>query len=157
MTPGQLQREIGKAGPFDSAAQEAFLNITRTHAVLAADIKAAFREHNLSESGYNVLRILRGSGPDGRPSQRIAPDMVVQVPDITRLVDRLETQGLVERRRCEVDRRIVYVVITQQGLDLLGSLDEPLMKLHRDQLAHMTDDELLQLSELLAKARTRPE
>lgn len=153
MSPSQLQREIGKTSPFSSPAQEAYLNVVRTAASMAAEYKCLFRSFGLSESGYNVLRIVQGSGDHGRPSQRIAPDMVVQVPDVTRLVDRLENQGLVERCRCDRDRRVVYVKITEQGRDLLRRIEEPLNSLHRTQLEHMTDADLEQLSELLSKAR----
>ena len=68
-------------------------------------------------------------------------------------MDRLEKQGLVQRRRCDRDRRVVYVAITDKGLSVLEEIERPLNDLHRSQLEHMTDDELAQLSELLVKAR----
>jgi DNA-binding MarR family transcriptional regulator len=102
-----------------------------------------------------VLRILRGSGDDGRPATEIGPDMVVRVPDVTRLVDRLERDGYVERTRCSRDRRVVWVCITQAGLDLLKTLDPAVLDLHKAQLGHLTQKELSTLSRLLTKARHR--
>jgi DNA-binding MarR family transcriptional regulator len=82
--------------------------------------------------------------------------MISHLPDITRLVDRLEAAGLVARSRTREDRRLVLIRITEKGLALLAGLDEPLMELHRRQLAHFTPDELTELNRLLVKAR-RPD
>ena len=67
--------------------------------------------------------------------------MVNRVPDITRLVDRMEKIGLVKRRHFPSDRRVVLVQITQKGSDLLEELDEPVLQLHRNQLGHLTESE----------------
>ena len=76
------------------------------------------------------------------PCQEIAARMVSQTPDVTRLVDRLESAGLVARSRTQVDRRLVLVRITPAGVDLLAGLDAPVLDLHRRQMAHMDPDEL---------------
>jgi DNA-binding MarR family transcriptional regulator len=103
-----LQTEIKKRKPFESAAEEAYLNLLRTTTVLMADFDQLFRQYGVTEQQYNVLRILRGAG-EPLPSLEVASRMITRVPDITRLVDRLETAGLVARRRCTEDRRVVYV------------------------------------------------
>jgi DNA-binding MarR family transcriptional regulator len=82
--------------------------------------------------------------------------MISHLPDITRLVDRLETAGLVERARTQEDRRVVLIRITKKGLRILADLDEPTLELHRRQLGHLTTEEMSELSRLLVKAR-RPE
>jgi DNA-binding MarR family transcriptional regulator len=79
--------------------------------------------------------------------------MITVVPGITGLVDRLENAGLVERKRCDHDRRVIYVAITQKALKVLAEIDDPLEKLHRQTLGHMTAEELSSLSRLLEKAR----
>lgn len=160
-----LQHEIGKRKPFDSPCVEAFLNAIRTASVLEAPVQRLLARHALSTATYNVLRILRGAadphapepGPvPGRTCSEIGRDLVTLVPDVTRLVDRLEKLALVERRRCTEDRRVVYVRITRKGLDLLSKIDAPLLELHESQFAHMTRAELADLSRLLVKAR-RPD
>lgn len=156
-----LAAEIGKSRPFDSPAQEAYLNILRTASRLTAPFEALFKQHDLSESTYNALRILRGgtlgqSPPGKRPCHEIGEHLVARVPDVTRLIDRLESAGLVERSRCNEDRRVVYVAITRRGLDLLARLDRPMMDLHTRQLAHLSRRELAELSRLLVKARSVP-
>jgi DNA-binding MarR family transcriptional regulator len=83
--------------------------------------------------------------------------MITRVPDVTRLVDRLEAAGLVERCRISEDRRVVQVKITRKGLDLLAELDEPLVALNKELMSHMTRAELNDLSRLLVKLRHPPE
>lgn len=147
-----LQTEIRKKRPFDLPEQEAYLNLIRTASILEAPFDALFKGHRLSSAQYNVLRILRGEGSK-MPSLAVAERLVTRVPDITRLVDRLEEAGLVKRERCTEDRRVVYVGITSKGLALLAELDEPVRAMHRAQLAHMSKKDLAELSRLLTLAR----
>jgi DNA-binding MarR family transcriptional regulator len=153
-----LQHELGKRQPFDAPEQEAFLNLIRTASVLTAAFQRLFRAYKLSESTYNALRILRGSTADAeskgtRTCTQIGEHLVAQVPDVTRLIDRLERLGFAERVRCDKDRRVVHVRITRKGLDVLAKLDEPVLELHRAQLGHLSGSELADLSRLLVKAR----
>lgn len=149
-----LAREIGKKRPFEVPEQEAFLNLFRTASVLQGPFEVLLRERGLSGAGYNALRILRGAGEEGRACHEIGCQMVARVPDVTRLVDRLERAGLVERRRSAADRRVVMVAITGAGLELLASLDEPMTRLHREGLGHLSVSELEELNRLLVKARS---
>jgi DNA-binding MarR family transcriptional regulator len=153
-----LQHELRKKHPFDSAEQEAHLSLLRTTSVLAAPFQRLLKEHDLSEATFNVLRILRGGAPTAdaatpRACHEIGDQMVALVPDVTRLVDRLEKLGLAERARCGNDRRVVHVRITRKGMDVLARLDQPTLDLHRAQLSHMKPEELRELTRLLAKAR----
>ncbi|MBL0927377.1 MAG: MarR family transcriptional regulator [Phycisphaerales bacterium] len=147
-----LQHEIGKKTPFDSVEQEAYLNVMRTASLLGGAFEALFKSQGLSESTYNVLRILRGEG-EKMPCLAVAERLIARVPDITRLIDRLEKQGLVARARCEEDRRVVHISITRKGLGVLAKLDGPVLALHRAQLGHLSRGELRSLSELLVRAR----
>ncbi len=147
-----LQDEIKKRNAFESPEQEAFLNLARTTDRLGAEFSKLFKAHGISDSQYNALRILRGAG-EPLPCLEVAGRMIAQVPDITRLVDRLEAAGLVERARTQEDRRVVLIAITPRGLNLLGKLDQPIMALHRKQFRHLTRDEIAELNRLLVKAR----
>jgi DNA-binding MarR family transcriptional regulator len=161
--PESLAAEIKKRQPFDCPAQEAYLNLIRTHSVLLGPIEQLFKQHGISPAKYNILRILRGakitgeSGCHGLPSLEIADRLITRVPDITRLVDGLESDGLVTRTRCTADRRVVYVGITEQGMLILQGLDEPLQKMHQHTMAHLNADELKELNRLLVKARQHHE
>ncbi len=148
----KLQQELRKKRPFESPEQEAMLNILRTHDQFQNRFGILFREYGLTSSQYNVLRILRGEGKP-MPSLEIAQRMIQIVPAITGLIDRLEKQDLVTRRRCVEDRRVVYVEITKEALKILKEMDEPLMDLHKRLTGHLSRTELRELSRLLEKAR----
>jgi DNA-binding MarR family transcriptional regulator len=153
MSRVNLQSEIRKENPFAMPEQEAYLSIVRTATLLSGEFERLFKRYGLSEAAYNALRILRGRGEAGSTCNDLKADLVAQVPDVTRLVDRLERSGLAERCRCQADRRVIYVKITRKGLDLLAKIDRPLLELHRKQLSHMGEKRLRELNRLLVRAR----
>ena len=142
---------------FASPAQEALLNVFATDSWASGEITAAVAEHGITRSQYNVLRILRGHHPSRYTCSEIGCRLLDRTPDVTRLLIRLEKQGLVVRHRAEHDRRVVEVEITTAGLDLLGQLEEPVAKASERITHHLTDDELRTLSVLLEKMRTDQE
>src|SRR6476661_9540501 len=111
-----------------SRQQEGVVEILRTAAYVRRFGMHVFEQHDITPQQYNVLRILRGAGPGGLPTLTIGERMIEQTPGVTRLVDRLERKGLVERKPCPKDRRRVFCVITQKGLGLLTDLDEPVSR-----------------------------
>ena len=147
-----LQTEIKKRQPFDLAEQEAMLNLLRTADQLQIRFARLFRKFGLTPQQYNVLRILRGEGR-ALPILEIASRMITVVPGITGLIDRLESANLVERKRCDHDRRVTYVAIAPRALEMLAEIDEPLKDLHKQTLGHLTPEELTIFSRLLEKAR----
>lgn len=113
-----------------------------------------FKEHGLTPQQYNIVRVLNRPGAeDGIPSLEIAGLMIERLPDITRLVDRIEKLGLATRRRSTKDRRVVYVMATEKARNLFQKLEQPLLDFAEDLLGHLSEDELSQLLTLLAKAR----
>lgn len=147
-----IQDELKKRHPFESLEQEANVNLLRTGDQFSIRIGRLFREHGLTTSQYNVLRILRGEG-NPLPSLEIASRMVQVVPAITGLIDRLEKQELITRQRCTKDRRVVYIDITDKAIGILNQVDEPLVELHRKLSGHLSQNELKELSRLLEKLR----
>ena len=148
-----LRDEIRQRKPFDSLEQEAMLGIERTAAVLMHAFADSLKPHGITPTQYNVLRILRGAGQEGLGRNEIRDRLVSQVPDVTRLLDRLEEGGLVERERAESDRRQVTTRITREGLALLKRLDGPVIETHTRQLGHLSDAQLRTLIALLEAAR----
>lgn len=153
----KLQHEIGKLHPFDCREQEVYLNMEKTAEYLRRGVEELFRPYELSSTQYNVLRILRGAKLfehiEALPCGEIGQRMVTRDPDITRLLDRLEKRGFITRARQTDDRRVVKVQITDAGLELLAKLDEPIVQLHRQQLAHLGADQLQALNDLLEACR----
>lgn len=152
MAKSKLQQELGKKRPFESPEQEAVLNVLRTADQFQNRLLRLFREYGLTPSQYNVLRILRGEGKP-LPILEIGARMIQETPAITGLIDRLEKQGMVARRRCTEDRRVVFVEITPAALDLLAQLDAPLIQLNQRLIGHLSREELRDVSRLLEKAR----
>ncbi len=148
-----LQEEIKRTRPFEHLEEEVFLNFLRTHCVLSEEPFQLFKSEGLSSPLHNILRILRGAEPDGLPSLEIADRMVTRVPDITRLVDRLEKLSFAKRERSKTDRRVVRVRITQKGIKKIESIRPRILEIHRTQFAKLNRKELGMLNELLVKAR----
>jgi DNA-binding MarR family transcriptional regulator len=151
-----LHEELGESQPFQVPEQEAYLNLVRTHALLSDEVAELFKQHHLSQPLYNVLKVVARVGSAGMPSQSIAQYMVARDPDITRLVDRLQKDGSLERERDERDRRIVRVRVTQLGLDAIEKLDPLIWKLHQQQLGHLNQEQIELLNQLLVSARLKP-
>jgi DNA-binding MarR family transcriptional regulator len=153
------QREGGageRATPGRSLEQQAFLDLLRTAESLTYELAEALRPYGLTHTQYNALRILRGAGEQGATCSEVSERMVTRVPDVTRLLDRLEAMGLIARARADADRRIVRTRITAQGLAILAGLDEPVLRLHRRQLGHLGDDGLRALIGALGRVRAHP-
>jgi DNA-binding MarR family transcriptional regulator len=152
MAPRKLQHELKKKRPFESPEEEAALNIVRTSDQFQIRFARLLREHGLTPSQYNVLRILRGEGQP-LPILEIASRTITVVPGITGLIDRLEQAGFVNRLRCDKDRRVIYVALTDHASTTLADVDEPLLALHRKLLGHLSQGDLKDLIRLLEKLR----
>lgn len=133
--------------------QQVFINLVKTESEKMFELASLLKAYGLSEPQYNVLRILRGAGKEGLPCGQISGRMLTHLPDITRLVDRLERQGYVSRVRPDEDRRVILIQITARALKLLASLDEPVIQLHKRQFSRLTKTQLRELDALLVKAR----
>jgi DNA-binding MarR family transcriptional regulator len=151
--PRGLQAELKQKIPFTSREQEAYLSLLRTSGALQAQVEAQFKRFGLTGTQYNALRILRGAGPEGLPCREIGERMITHDPDITRLLNRLEDRGFVERTRARHDRRVIYGKIAAAGLKLLREMDAPIEKYGREMLRHVGQERLKQLIELLELVR----
>ena len=149
----RLRDEIKQMRPFTNLEQEAFLSVGRTWAILDHEMAEALKPHGVTPTQYNVLRILRGSEGEGLCRSEIMERMIARVPDATRLLDRMEGAGLIERERSQVDRRFVTTRITEEGRRVLERLDEAVPELHRRQFSALDEDELRTLIDLLGRVR----
>ncbi|MFQ5537854.1 MAG: MarR family winged helix-turn-helix transcriptional regulator [Gemmatimonadota bacterium] len=150
-----LQEELRQGIPFHSPGHEAFLALLRTADVAKQPYVALFRGEGLTFQQYNVLRILRGAGPEGLPTLEIAERMIERMPGVTRILDRLVAKGLVARTRGSRDRRRVWCAITPAGLELLARLDDPVCALDDVLFEGMGNDEVRALIAALAGIRAR--
>ena len=152
--PTPLQREIRQRRPFPSVAQEAVVSVIRTADLLQRQMAALVEPFGITVQQFNVLRILRGGGPEGLPTLEVGARMIEVTPGITRLLDRLEAKGLVRRQRCPKDRRQHLCWITQEGLGVLTSLDGPIVKHSGEILRGLNREEQSHLIRLLDQVRS---
>jgi DNA-binding MarR family transcriptional regulator len=159
MTPvtSRLQKELKQTKPFKSLEEEVILNLARTAEFLASSGAEVFKRAELTPTQYNALRILRGAGAEGLSCGEIGLRMVTTVPDVTRLLDRLEARGLISRERPASNRRVVVTRITDEGLRLLSELDAPVEESHRRLAGHLGKARLKTLNELLEALRGEAE
>jgi DNA-binding MarR family transcriptional regulator len=150
--PRRIQEEIRQNRPFSSRHEEAAISLMRTADLIRRLVGSVVEPHDITVQQYNVLRILRGAGEQGLPTLEIAERMIEQTPGITRLIDRLEEKKLVDRKRCEEDRRRVWCRITPTGLALLAKLDAPVHE-SLGSLSTLGAPDLAQLVEHLDRAR----
>ena len=149
-----IQAAIKQSRPFRSAAQEATIGLLLTAETIRWPLQDLLTGHDeLTPQQYNVLRILRGAGPAGLPTLEIGTRMIERTPGITRLLDRIESKGLVERTRHTEDRRQVICRITDHGLSLLRRLDRPVEALDDAVMSSLDQAELAELIRLLNKVR----
>lgn len=151
----KLQDEIRQSKPFRCIEEEAYLSIVRTAAMLEHALLQALKAFDITPTQYNVLSILRGAGAEGLCRNEVGCRLVTAMPDVTRLLDRMEDTGLIVRQRSSADRRVVSTKLTKKGLDLVGRLDATVVEIHERQFAHVDKRSLKTLIALLEDVRTR--
>ncbi len=149
-----IDREIRQTKPFRSLQEQLVINLMRTtRAIEESWIQYLKRNEGISQSQYNILRILRGARPNAVKISEIADRMITRDPDVTRLVDRLIKQGLARRERDSQDRRVVLVEITGAGMALLSRLDAPVSEYTEGAMAGLKPAQLRALDTLLNEVR----
>lgn len=154
MTP-DLRDELKQRKPFVSLEQEAQLSIVRTSMLLFDAFEQLLKPHGISSTQYNVLRILRGAEPTGLCRNELRDRMLTRMPDVTRLLDRMEQADLVTRERSSEDRRLVRTRITKKGARLLRQLDDLVEQEHQRRLGHLSREQLKSLISLLSVVRQK--
>jgi len=137
---------LSKHVPF--IQQEAALGILRAADLIAQQSASVMKPFDLTGAQFNVLRILRGS-PDGLPCGQIGERMIQRDPDVTRLLDRMQTRNLIVRQRSKQDRRVVTAKISEKGLDLLERLDPLVNQMHLRQFDGFSEIQLRQMKDLM--------
>lgn len=155
MISQRLSDELKLKKDFQRVEQEVIVSVLRTSDALEYRLRQFFRQYDLSQQQYNILRILRGAeGP--LPILEVANRLISKVPGITGLIDKLEKRDLVARHRCDADRRVWYVALTKAGTRLLADMDEPNGALEVELAGHLTEEEARQLVQLLDRLRDIP-
>jgi len=111
-----MQQLKTKASP----AVDAFGSLLGAHATLIRELSAELvARHGLTINDYGTLLLLSRAGDEGMRRIDLANDLQLSPSGITRLLDRLEDQGLVGKGACKEDARVSYAILTQTGLEKL--------------------------------------
>ena len=145
-----LHNSASSAAALEAALFIAFMSIAD---IFGNDAEQVVKTGGLTAAQYNVLRILRGAGPQGLACQEIGKRMISRDPDITRLLDRMEKRGLITRERQSDDRRVVKTFVTASALQILKTLDQPVRELHKKQFQHLSPKKLSALASMLDDLR----
>lgn len=139
----------------DSASRAAHIRLLEAHEVIDGEFQSLFRDHNITGTVFNAMRALIQGPVEGMRIRDVGCLLIKRVPDITRLMDRMQRDGYVTRVSNKADRRSILVRLTAKGKRKCESLYPGATKLHREQFGHMSERELKQLEKLLAKAMAR--
>jgi DNA-binding MarR family transcriptional regulator len=148
-----LGDEIREGRPLAGPQQEAFLSLGRTWAALEHALSEMLRPYGITTAQYQALRILRCAGGKGLCRGEVQERLIAMVPDVTRLLDRMESNGWIVREREVADRRFVSARVTGRGVELLDRLEEPVQALHRRHFAGLDEAELRGLIDVLGRVR----
>lgn len=154
MSP-DLREELRQRKPFTDLEQEAQLSVVRTASLLTDAFEQMLRPYGITATQYNVLRILRGAEPDGLCRNELRDRMLTRMPDVTRLLDRMEEAKLVARSRGSEDRRLVSTRITAKGLRLLDEVQDAVSAEHMRRFHHLGKAQLKTLIDLLHTVREK--
>jgi DNA-binding MarR family transcriptional regulator len=150
---GSLREEIRQSVPFPSVAVEATLTIQRAADDLNAAFAALLKEHEITVTQYNALRIIRGSGERGLSTHEVGARLIKRESDVPRLLERMVAAGLVKRERNPDDRRVTSCMITPEARALLERLEQPVYDLHERIFAGLSREEREVLVRLLDRVR----
>ena len=151
--PQGLREELKQNRPFPRRSAEALLSVLRTAALLDHELNDLLKPHGLTSTQYNVLRILRGAGEPGLCGREVGERLISSVPDVSRLLERMEDQGIVRRERDDEDRRHVTARITEAGRRLLETVTPELEVLERARFGRLSDSTLQAMITALAHVR----
>lgn len=146
-----LEKDISQRS-FRNLQQKSIVNLIYTYHWVVEKIKNYLSAEDITLQQYNILRILRGSYPTPLSTQQIRDRMLDKMSDTSRIVDRLIVKGLVQKNISKSDKRLVDVIITEDGRNFLGKMDQ-----HNDELdkvvTNLSDEEMNTLNNLLDKIR----
>ena len=146
-----IKREIGQRKPFRNNRHKVIVNLLYTNGWLVGQLRQLFKQYDITEKQYNILRILKGSEKPLTTSI-IRGRLLDKMSDTTRVIDRMIKKGLVEKKINKIDRRLVDITLSDQGEKLLQETDRITIDMDRI-VENLNDEEAHQLSNLLDKLR----
>lgn len=149
----QIEKEIRQTRKFKSSHEKAMVNLVYTSNWFRDRQQSFFTPFGIKSQHYNILRILKGRHPDASSPGEIKEVMLDKAPDLTRLIDKLNSLGYIKRELCRQNRRKMDVTITRTGLTFLEKINKQLEAEAKSWKDRLTKKEAEQLSSLLDKLR----
>lgn len=138
---------------FRNEWQKATINILFTHSWLQVKLKELLKPYGITNQQFNVLKILKGQHPSPVSTNTVRDRMLDKMSDVSRIVARLQEKNLVNVCRSNQDKRLVDIVLSESGMELLNRIDEQNAKM--DTIAKsLTEEDAIQLNNLLDKLRS---
>lgn len=138
---------------FRNEHHKALVNLLFTHSWVSERTRLIFEKGDLTPQQYNILRILRGA-KQPLSTLQIRQRMIDKMSDTSRIVDRLIAKNLVKKTVCLKDKRLVDVIITEEGLSLLNTLEQFEQEMDGI-MGNLNDQEIKTLNQLLDKLREK--
>ncbi|HLR77047.1 MAG TPA: MarR family transcriptional regulator [Balneolaceae bacterium] len=148
---GEILKKRLKQDSFASVESEMVLNLMVTSYFLQNNLNEVLKKFDVTRGQFNVLRILKGVYPEGHARCDIIDRMIEPSPDVTRLVDRLEKAGYIERSRSQEDARRSITTITEQGLQKVEEINPEIEAFSKYIGNRLTEEECHKLSALCEK------
>lgn len=138
---------------FKNSFLKAHVNILYTASCLNLHITHTLKPFGITMQQFNILRILRGM--KGKPAtvKLLTERMIDKTSNASRLVDKLVSKGLTDRRECPHDRRQVEIYITDAGLEKIAQATEAIDQMLAAEFSHLTESDAEHLSDLLDQIR----
>jgi len=147
----ELEKAIKQSKPFESPFQKVAVNLIYTNSWLETRMKTFFTQFGLTSKQYNIMRILNGAGKPVSVAF-IRNRLIEKLSDVSRLIDRMDTKGFVKKETSQVDKRLVDIVLTNKGLQLLAQVNSRI-KILDNVFSNLNLEEINRLNELLDKLR----
>lgn len=149
----KIEKAIQQSTAFPDEWQKLAVNILYTSSWLNTHQLRFFKQFDLTAQQYNILRILRGQKGKPLSIHELTTRMIDPSSNSSRLVDKLKSKKLIDRKTCPNDRRQVEVILTEEGSELLKVIDVQMPDMFRI-FNSISISEAKQLNALLDKCRT---
>lgn len=147
----KIDQEI-KQKMFKNEWQKALVNVIFTSSWLNLKIKEHLKEYGITPQQFNALKILNGQYPNPVSTSVVRERMLDKMSDVSRIVARLQEKKLVNVCKANRDKRLVDIVISEKGVELIAKID--IENAHMDAIiTGLSEEEAGLLSNLLDKMR----
>ncbi len=151
----KLEDEL-KMQQFTDNFQRAYLNIIFTANWMETNMQQKLKHFNITAPQFNVLRILRGQKGKPMSAYAIQERMIHRTSNVTRILEKLVEKNLVTRENSTVNRRMIDVKLTEQGLQLINSTDALARDAYNQMAAVLSEQEAEKMGDWLDKIREMP-